>query len=72
MKALLEFTLPEDEDAYRMAIQAPEAFCVIREMSEWLRGKVKYEEMPEEVRAAVDEARGQLFALLQDHGVTLD
>ena len=71
MRATLEFTFPEDGEAHRMAVQAPEAFAALEEMREWLRGKVKYGDLPASAAAAFQEARDFLISSLADRGIEL-
>jgi len=71
VRATLEFTFPEDGEAHRMAVQAPEAFAALEEMREWLRGKVKYGDLPDDVAAAFREAIDFLLSSLADRGIEL-
>lgn len=49
MKAILEFTLPEDNPEFQRACQAADAFCAINEFSEYLRGQEKYADPPDDI-----------------------
>lgn len=63
MKATLEFQLPEEEEFYRQAAAAQEAFCLLAEIDTHLRSVVKHgaggyksaEELAEHIRSDIAE-----------------
>jgi hypothetical protein len=70
MKAVLEFTLPEDEDEYRLANQARAMHSALWELGEYLRSQYKHTE-PEQ-RDDIVAMRGRFYAILEENGVTLE
>ena len=75
MKAQLTFNLPEDSHEFDMATQGANMHSVLWEMDQWLRAQYKY--MPDEGYSkekydAYYEARGKLFELMSENGVSLD
>lgn len=73
MKAILEFTLPDDDLAYRHATEGAACRRAITEMLQWLREQVKY--VPHATRDAANiyqAAREQMYAILTDHGLRGD
>jgi hypothetical protein len=75
MKAILEFNLPEDNQEFNLATKASDWWNVCWDMDQWLRAQYKYmpdNEYSKEKYDAYYEAREKLFALMQEHGVSLD
>ena len=60
----------DTEELNRM-INYNEAYAVIRELDEHLRGKIKYHELPPHVEATLQEVRDTLNELCNDRGVTI-
>ncbi len=67
MKAILEFNLPEDKDEFELAQKAVNYSIVIHEMDNYLRARLKYEDLPEEIHNALQEARDKLTSLQQEN-----
>jgi len=72
MKAILEYNLPEDEEAHLRAVHALDWALVSLEMDTYLRGRIKYGELPEAVEAALQEARDWLREAQDSHGVSTE
>ena len=72
MKAILEFNLPEDESSHKLAVKAPDMYCVLWDIDQWLRGKLKYGDDFKDADDALEKTREELHDLLQSHGVDLD
>lgn len=60
MKATLEFNLPEDSDDHYTAINAAKYRLALYELDNWLRSKLKYEELSGEALAIYEEVRQYL------------
>jgi threonine synthase len=58
MKAILEFTFPEDQDEHTDALNGASWKSVVWELDEWLRQRIRYEN-----REDLQEIREKLFAL---------
>jgi hypothetical protein len=67
MKAILEFSLPEDRDEYHWANNAVNLHSAIVEFDRVLRDKCKYAEGDTELSAI----RLMLYDCLQDKGIDL-
>lgn len=63
MKGILEFSLPEDEEAFKYAQNGISYSIVLDELDNWLRAKSKYEDQEtitiEEVRAKLHELKNE-------------
>lgn len=64
MKAILEFEMPEEKEELHYALKGLSYSCVIEELDNWLRSKVKYEDI-ETIK--VSEVRSKISELLTDH-----
>jgi hypothetical protein len=69
--ATLTFTLPEEQEEFYLAAKGADWRCVVEDMSNWLRSKLKYEELTPEQDAAYEEARKHLFSILEERGLQL-
>lgn len=69
MKAILEFSLPEESDDHRHAIEACAVLGAIQEYDNFLRGKLKYEELSEETYKAFEVAREKLHECFSEMNV---
>ena len=56
-KSTLEFNLPEERDELRYALNAVAYIAALQEIDNYLRGRLKYEELDEPVRDALQSAR---------------
>lgn len=71
-KLILVFNLPEEESESRYATEGHRYFCTLWDLDTKLRNTIKYEEMPEERRRALQEARNWLYDILEEHGLVLE
>lgn len=73
MKAILEFSLPDDQEEYETASNASKYRYVLTELSEHLRRRVKYapDNQLEEVTLALEGIRDMIYELLRQDNVTL-
>jgi hypothetical protein len=69
--ATLTFTLPEDADDLDLARKGSDWRMVVEHMDWHLRNKLKHEDLPEDVDAALDAARQHLHALVAERGLSL-
>ena len=75
MKAILKFTLPEDQIEFDFATNGSKWWKVCWDINQWLRQQYKYmpdEEYSEDRYNAYVEAREKLFELMQENGVNLE
>jgi uncharacterized protein (DUF1800 family) len=69
--ATLTFTLPEEQEEFYLAAKGADWRIVVEDMDAHLRSKLKYEDLPEDVDAALDAARQHLHALVAERGLSL-
>lgn len=66
MKATLAFDLPEEQEEFKMATTASEAYGVLIALDTWMRAKVKWEE-----QQVFEECREKLQELLREYGIVI-
>ena len=73
-KAILEFTLPEDQDDFDHAINGGKYYTVLWELDQYFRNKVKYpaEDAPNDYTNAMEEARQELWNVLKAYHLDLN
>lgn len=71
MKAILEFTLPEESDEFNTARKAGSFHCILIDMDNYLRAKLKYEELDEKTADIYQEIRDKLTELVHARDITL-
>jgi hypothetical protein len=72
MKASLEFKLPEEQHEFANATQGAKMRSVLWELDQWLRGKLKYEELSDGQYDAFKQTRDELRRLLIEENIDLD
>jgi len=60
MRAVLKFDLPGEKVEFDSAVRGFELACQVWEYDQWLRGKLKYEELGEGEGKAYEDAREKL------------
>lgn len=71
MKAILEFSLPDDQDEYEMTTNALRYYSFIHAMNEYLRGEIKYQQHTDEEFALLEKIRDQYFELMNNYDIKL-
>jgi hypothetical protein len=69
MKALLEFSLPEESDEHQVALDGHKWRAVTSDLDTFLRNKWKYDN---EESLSVADLRSKLREIVNDHGLNLD
>jgi uncharacterized protein (DUF1800 family) len=69
--ATLTFQLPEEQEEFYLAAKGADWRIVVEDMDAHLRSRLKYEDLPEDVDAALDAARQHLHALVAERGLSL-
>lgn len=69
MKVIFEFNKPEDNEDLAIHMKAIEYHIVIYELDNYLREKLKYEELTEEQNKLVSEIRNKLTELRNENGI---
>ena len=72
MKAILEFTLPGDEQEHRDAIDAWKYKKMLADIDNRMRNIMKYLDFPANYKQCAQDLREELWAGLNDLGVTID
>ena len=75
MKAILEFSLPEDQPEFNNAIKGGDWKDVCWQMDQWLRAQYKYmsdEEYSENKYNTYEKCREHLRELMLENGVKFD
>ena len=71
MKAILEFNLPDDQYEFDLAVDAREMYHALNDVRNYLRAKVKYEEMPADKWGLCDEIYQEFYRLLEQNNIKL-
>lgn len=71
-KAHLEFSLPEEAEDHRLALDAPRYRTVLWDFDQWLRGLAKHHapDSPEIKEFSPPSVRIRLRELLRDNGIS--
>lgn len=67
MKAILEFDLPEESHEMQDAINGYKYSIVIFELDQWLRSKIKYEDLPDKEYDIYDSVREKIRDIVDDY-----
>lgn len=68
-KVIMEFNLPEEQDEFDLARQGSGLNSTLWEFDNYLRSRLKYEELSDEVHAALQAARNKLHEIKNEYGV---
>lgn len=71
-RAILIYRLPEEEGDFRAALQGRDAKLALWSFDQYLRNRLKYEDLPDGVHDALQAARDELRSMLGEHHVSLD
>ncbi len=71
MKAVLEFNLPEDQDDFDTATNGWKYRSVLCDIDNFLRSKLKYEELPPVEDIGYEKARTELWNLINEHNIDI-
>lgn len=66
MEATLRFNLPEDNEEFLSASKGGHYLSAIHALDDYLRGRIKYEELTEPVQEALQAARDRLWQEVND------
>jgi uncharacterized protein (DUF1800 family) len=69
--ATLTFTLPEEQEEFYLAAKGADWRIVLEDMDNYLRGRLKHEDVSEDVATALDAARERLYTLVAERGLSL-
>lgn len=73
MKAILEFTLPEEQVEFDCAVDGVKWMSAMWELDQYLRNQLKYEaeQLPKDKLNAIKEFRIKLYEILTEEGLKL-
>jgi hypothetical protein len=66
MKTILEFNCPEEQNEADIARAGLELYCALSGLDQYLRGQIKYCDLPEDVREALQAVRDLIPGELLD------
>jgi hypothetical protein len=69
--ATLTFQLPEEQEEFYHAAKGAEWRMVLEDIDAHLRSRLKHEDLPEDVDAALDAARQRLHEFVSERGLSL-
>jgi hypothetical protein len=69
--ATLTFSLPEEQEEFDRAVQGGNWRMIAEDLDAHLRSRLKHEDLPDEVHAALEQARTHLYTLLEERGLSL-
>ena len=69
MKAILEFELPKDKENYNAASRGMDWALVVWDMDQIMHKKVKYSELSNEAKLAIEELRLTMSDMLINRGL---
>jgi hypothetical protein len=72
MKATLTFNLPEENHEYLNSLQGAQLKTILWDVDQWLRAKMKYEELSDGQYDAFKETRDHLRRLLIEENIDLE
>ena len=72
MKAQLTFNLPEDHEEFTDAVNGNAYKAVIFQIDQWMRSQIKHQEMIDECRMKLADARAELREIMNEHNVNYE
>jgi hypothetical protein len=72
MKAVLEFNLPEENHEFANATQGAKMRSVLWDFDQWMRSKIKYEDLNDEQYQVYQGCRDHLRTLLYEENLDLE
>ena len=70
MRAIIEFTLPEEQDEFDTYRRAMDYAIVLEDLDQYLRAQVKYTERPDSELAVIREVRDKLRELMESRDLS--
>jgi hypothetical protein len=65
MRGVLSFKLPEEQEEFKIAQKGMSLLGGAQEFDNYLRARLKYEELDEKVHEALQEARTKLHEMIE-------
>lgn len=70
-KGILEFTLPEEDEEFKNASNGIVYKLILSDMDNYLRSRLKHEELSEPVREVLQAVRDKFWELLNEENVKI-
>ena len=70
-KVILEFNLPEEQEEFKTATSATDMSLTLWDFAQFLRQKIKYEELSESDYAVYESVREKLYEIANEHNVEI-
>lgn len=70
-KAVLEFNLPEENDEFETAYNGINYKIILSELDNYLRSRLKYEELSEPIYEALQATRDELSKLVREENLDI-
>ena len=71
MKAILEFTLPEENHEHQDALRGSEWKWALSDLADYLRSQIKHADNSAEEYRTFERVQERLFGILDDRGLKL-
>ena len=71
-KVTIEFNTIEEKDELELCINANKWYNIVWDYNEYLRSRLKYDELSDDAYKAIEEFREKLHELLNNEGLKLD
>lgn len=68
-KVTIEFDTVEDKDEMEMCLNGSKWYSLAWELDQYLRGRLKYSELSEEVYKELSETREKLHEIMREEGL---
>lgn len=72
MKGILEFNLPEEHVDFETAVKFSSYRSFVWEFDQWMRSKIKYEDLDREQYEAFDLCRKNFWSIAQENNITIE
>jgi hypothetical protein len=72
MKGILEFNLPEEHVDFQTAVKASDYKSFVWEFDQWLRSKIKYDDLTTEQYEVFDLCRKNFWSVAQENNITIE
>lgn len=71
MKVIFEYNRPEDNEEIELHMKTLDFYCALVDMRDYLRGKIKYEELSEKEQDVYEKVADKFFEIITDRSIDL-
>lgn len=71
MEGILKFNLPEEQSEFNLAIKGVDYSSVLHEFDQYLRNKLKYEDLPDDKHDTYQEIRDKLYEIVNEYKIEI-